>query len=474
MGFFNVVTNEVKAAVGYQQNFTDLLTNKDVGRALTFMYDSGAKALRNLEDYNIETHKVMKRMDKAVYDKKGNFLRWQKRWKIPIPYQKFINEIALVFLYGRPVKWIQKSENTDDAFNSYKEWMEKIRFDAAVREAKRIAGAEGTSAILWHCYKNDDGNPDLLLNVLGKSKDDDIFFMKDQYKRLVSFAWGYTLTDAGHKTIYHVDIYTKETIYRCTRQNMGWKVLIMMNPVHKIPVTLFEQEPECDGVQPMIERTETLSSVDADVNDRFANPAMVATAQVLNDLPKAEEEAKLYILKDGGELKYLTWDQASQSKKDEYDRLDKHIMSKTFTPDIDLDTLKGLGNISAKALNKIFLMAQIKADKRKETHDGYMNRVASLMCAILGNVLDYTHKAQYDALEIGHEFQQPFGEDVSDTLADVLKQYGAGALSLQSTVELSYLVKNSQMEMERIKQEQAEALQNQQALNNTDVFGGGE
>ena len=126
MGFFNVVTNEVKAAVGYQQNFTDLLTNKDVGRALTFMYDSGAKALRNLEDYNIETHKVMKRMDKAVYDKKGNFLRWQKRWKIPIPYQKFINEIALVFLYGRPVKWIQKSENTDDAFNSYKEWMEKI------------------------------------------------------------------------------------------------------------------------------------------------------------------------------------------------------------------------------------------------------------------------------------------------------------------------------------------------------------
>lgn len=248
----------------------------------------------------------------------------------------------------------------------------------------------------------------------------------------------------------------------------------MMNPVHKIPVTLFEQEPECDGVQPMIERTETLSSVDADVNDRFANPAMVATAQVLNDLPKAEEEAKLYILKNGGELKYLTWDQASQSKKDEYDRLDKHIMSKTFTPDIDLDTLKGLGNISAKALNKIFLMAQIKADKRKETHDGYMNRVASLMCAILGNVLDYTHKAQYDALEIGHEFQQPFGEDVSDTLADVLKQYGAGALSLQTTVELSYLVKNSQMEMERIKQEQAEALQNQQALNKTDVFGEGE
>jgi hypothetical protein len=215
--------------------------------------------------------------------------------------------------------------------------------------------------------------------------------------------------------------------------------------------------------------------VDADVNDRFANPAMVATAQVLERVcQKPRRKQNCMYSRDGGELKYLTWDQASQSKKDEYDRLDKHIMSKTFTPDIDLDTLKGLGNVSAKALNKIFLMAMIKADKRKESHDDYMNRVASLMCSILGNVLDYTHKAQYDALKIGHEFQQPFGDDVSDVLADVLKQYGAGALSLQSTVELSYLVKNSKMEMERIKQEQADALAKQQALNKTDVFGEGE
>jgi len=417
---------------------------------------------------------VMKRPDRAIYDKKGNFLRWQRRWKIPIPYQKYINEIALVFLYGRPVKWLQKSENTDDVFTNFKDWMEKIRFDAAVREAKRIAGAERTSAILFHVYKNKDGEPDLLLNVLGKSNDDDIYIQKDQYKRLTAFAWGYTLTDAGHKAVYHVDIYTDDTIYRCTRVSMGWEVIVMQNLVGKIPVLLMEQETESDGVQPMIERTETMESTDADVNDRFANPAMVATAQVLNDLPKAEDEAKLYILKDGGELKYMTWDDASESKKNEYERLDKHIMSKTFTPNIDAETMKGIGTMSAKALTKIFLLAVIKADKRKEQHDGYMNRVSHLMCAILGNVLDYKNKTQYEALQIGHEFQQPFGDDVSDELTDLLKQYQAGALSLQSLLENSYLVKNAQVEMERIKQDQAEALQRQQDMNKTDVFGEGE
>ena len=117
------------------------------------------------------------------------------------------------------------------------------------------------------------------------------------------------------------------------------------------------------------------------------------------------------------------------------------------------------------------LLAIIKADKRKETHDGYMNRVSNLSLAILGNVMDYPNKAKYEALKVGHEFQEPFGEDVSELLADISKQYNDGALSQQTYVEMSYLVKNAKLEMERIKQEQAEAMEKQMALNKMDVFG---
>mgnify|MGYP003213619389 CR=1 FL=1 len=410
MGLFNVLTNQVKAAVGYQQSFAELLDAKDVSRALTMMYD-----------------------------KNGNFLRWSKRWKIPIPYQPFINEIALVFLYGRPVKWGQLSEGTDEAFENYKNLNDEVHFNARVREAKRAAGSEGTAAILYHVYRDKEDNPRLLLNVLCKKNGDDIYTVKDQYKRLTAFAWGYYLTEAGNRTVYHVDIYTADTIYRAKRGNIGWEVAVLQNPVGKIPVLLFEQEVEHAGVQAMIERSESLESTDADVNDRFANPAMVATAEILNSLPKSEDEAKLFILKDGGKIEYLTWDQASQSKANEYERLDKHILSKSFTPNIDFDNMKNLGNLSAKAIRKVMLLAVIKAEKRKET-----------------------------------EFQEPFGDDVSEMLADVLKQYGAGALSLQSTLELSYLVKNAQKEYEQINKEQAEALERQMALNRTDVFGEGE
>lgn len=474
MGLFNVLTNEVKAAVGYQQNFAELLASKDVSRALNFMRDHSVFATQALLEYNVENHEIMKRNDKPIYDKNGNFLRFQKRWKIPIPYQVFINEIALVFLYGRPVKWLQESDGTDEAFENYKNLLKEVRFDAHVREAKRVAGAEGSAAILFHTYRNDEGKPKLLLNVLSKKNDDEIFTIKDQYKRLKAFAWGYSLVETGSKTIYHLDIYTADTIYRCKRASVGWEVLVMENVVGKIPVILFEQELEHNGVQPMIHRMESMGSTDADVNDRFANPAMVATAEILNSLPKAEEEAKLYILKNGGEVKYLTWDDASESKKNEYERLDKHILSKSFTPDVDFNNMKGLSDVSAKALKQMMMLAVIKADKRKETHDGYMNRVANLTLAILGNVLDYPSKAKYEALKIAHEFQEPFGEDVSAVLNDLLKQFGAGALSLQTILEMSYLVKNAKTELDRIKEEQAEAMERQRELNKMDVFGEGE
>ena len=474
MGLINVIKNEVKAAVNYQQSFTDLLASKDVTRALSMMHEHSKEATDNLRTYEIATHKVMEIQDRPVYDKKGNFLRFVKRNKIPIPYPKYINEIALVFLYGRPVKWSQLSEGTDYAYDSYKEWMRNIRFDAAVREAKRAAGAEGTSAILYHIYKDKNENPNLLLNVLSKKNGDNIYIVKDQYKRLKSFAWGYYLTEAGNRTIYHVDIYTNEALYRAKRGDVGWEVLIVKNPIGKIPVLLFEQEPEHADVQPMIDRSERMESTDADVNDRFSNPAMVATSEILNSLPKAEDEAKLFILKNGGKVEYLTWDQASESKKNQFERLEKHILSKSFTPNVDFDNMKGLGNMSAKAIRKVMLLAVIKAEKHKENHDGYMNRHVSLMKAILGNVLDYVHKSEYDALEIGHEFQEPFGDDVSELLSDLSKQYNDGALSRETYVEMSYLVKDSKAEIERIKQEEAEALERQQQMNIVDVFGGGE
>ena len=63
----------------------------------------------------------------------------------------------------------------------------------------------------------------------------------------------------------------------------------------------------------------------------------------------------------------FTWNEASESKKNEFERLDKHILSKSFTPNIDFDNMKSLGNLSAKAIRKVMLLAVIKQNATRKS-----------------------------------------------------------------------------------------------------------
>ena len=163
-------------------------------------------------------------------------------------------------------------------------------------------------------------------------------------------------------------------------------------------------------------------------------------------------------------MKYVTWDNAPQSKKDELEWLQNHILTNTFTPHITLDTLKSLSNLSAKALRTVMMLADIKAAKRKETHDELLDRTSALITAIIGNVLDVSLRSQCDALSIGHEFQEPFGDDIADNITNITKALDGGILSTESAVELNPLVKDVAREMERLSAEQEERLKQQQSI----------
>lgn len=163
-------------------------------------------------------------------------------------------------------------------------------------------------------------------------------------------------------------------------------------------------------------------------------------------------------------MHYVTWDSAPESKKDEIEWLQNQILTNSFTPHITLDTLKSLSTLSAKALRTVMMLADIKAAKRKEKHDELLDRTASLVLAIIGNVLDVSLHAQCETASIGHEFQEPFGEDVSDDLKDIAQALDAGILSTETAVEMNPLVKDVTREMERLKAEQEERQQQQLSI----------
>lgn len=465
MAIFDYFANSINRLVGRKQEFEELLAARDISAVKSSMTTRAEMIAEAMREYNTSTHEVNKREPKIITDKHGNIKKREPRWKLPVPYPVYINEIALVFLYGRPVKWAQLSDDTDNAFAKFQEVIKRTRFDSKIRQCKRLAGAETESAMLFRVFKDENGNPDVQIRVLAASKGDEIYTKFDQYENLISIAWGYYVREKNDEAVYHFDIFTPQTIYRCTKATLGWNVEEELNLIGKIPVILFQQDKEWRGVEPLIHREEMIASRTADTNDYFADPVAVFAADVIKNLPDKKDEAKTLITNDAANaanaMHYVTWDSAPQSKKDELEWLQSQILSKSFTPNITLDTLKSVSQLSAKALRTVMMLADIKAARRKETHDELLDRTASLIIAIIGNVLDVSLARECENLKVLHEFQEPFGEDIADDLNDIIRAVEGGILSTETAIELNPLVKDVVRERERIKEEQEVSRQQQ-------------
>ena len=482
MGLLNFLINQINAAAGRNQTFEELIAAGDISRVKALMVSRETATMEAIKEYDVECHEIMKRLDKVVKDKDGNIKDIVQRWKLPIDYPKYINEVALVFIYGRPVKWSCKTDDCSDAFDKFCYVLNKMHFDAKIREAKRYAGAETQSALLFRVYRNDDGKSDCQIRVLARSKGDEIYTYWDIYENLLAAAWGYYAKEDEKTTTYHFDIFTPKYTYRCVKAKMGWNVTPEPNPIGKIPLIIFQQKKEWDGATNLIQREEYLGSHTADTNDYFADPYLVVNADIVKNMPKKGEDGKLLVTK--GEVQnisnvagYITWNNAPESKKEEIAWLQKHIMTKTFTP--DLESLKSISNVSYKTLRVMLMLAYIKADKTKEKHDELLDRTASLVLSIIGNVLDVSLKAECEKAVIQHQFQEPFSEDLTETLERIVKATDAKIMSEETAIEQNPLVEDHNREKERLSKEQEERTATQRDIfgsnqNTDDVFGGAE
>lgn len=483
MGFIQMFTNYLNAVVGRNQEFEELIKAKDISRVKELFTTREALTAEAMKEYDPKQHEIMSRQDKILKNPKGERKGTLKRWKLPINYPQYINEIALVFIYGRPIKWTNQSDGTDKAFSAFQDLIKRTRFDSKVRQCKRLAGAETQAAMLFRVFRNNENKPDCQIRVLAKSKGDEIYARWDMYENLVSFAWGYYVKDSSTETSYHFDIFTPDVIYRCKRVLTGWEVVEELNPIGKIPVILFQQDKEWKGVEPLIEREEYIGSRTADTNDYFADPMFIVDTDIIKNMPDKNDENKTLISKGKDDVSkaahYLTWDSAPESKQKEIEWLQKHILTKTFTPNIDFDSMKGLSNVSGKALKQMMLLADIKAQRHKEVHDELLDRTGNLVIAIIGNVLNIALRGECNNLVVGHEFQEPFGEDIKETIENIAKSKDAEMLSTEGAIELNPLVKNKEQELKRIEKESADAAQRQRDIfgtqqNKDDVFGGAE
>lgn len=443
---YTVVRNRVLNSMGVERDLTQLILDKDISRAKLLFEDNELKVKEAIEEYNPGTHKVMHRADKPRKGKEPYITE-----KLPRALQRYINEIAVFFMYGNPVKWYNDTkEDTGDAFAEFVSFLDLTRFNTTQRQAKRIAGYETESAKLYHIYQNDNGKPAVKVVILSRTEGYMLHPLFDQYKKLVAFGYGYNLKE-GAKTVEHFDIQTPDYIYRCKKLSVGWEVDALVNPTGKINVIYNKQKKEWDGTEARINRIEHVDSIAADTNNYFANPKAKLSADVIDSL--ADPNTVGEVIRCQGKdsvFEYIAPPSYSDMKEAEKKDLKDSVLYDSFTPDLSYENMKGTGTLSGEALKRALILGYIKRDINKEVYDINIDREKNLILAIMMNVTHIEMREQLAKLNIKHEFAEPFNEDQDKRWAAIGKAYSDGIISLDKAVELMGLVSDKQEEIDRI------------------------
>lgn len=440
--------NKVLNSAGAERDFLQLIQDGDIGTALSLMQDRDDDVDNAIKEYNPQTHKVMKRPNK-YRDGKNPYITE----KLPRSRQRYINEVELFFLFGKPIVW-KKKDGEDEAFQMFMDFLTDHHFNSTLRKCKRLAGAETESAKVYYIY-NEDNEARVKEVVCARSEGYKLRPLFDKYKNLRAFAAGYKERRNG-KDVECWDIQTKDFIFFCRKKPIGWEVETFENPTGKINVIYYQQRKAWEGVEKRLEREEDLDSKVGDTNNYFADPIATATADVIQSMVDPDRPGKLIqLMGQGSRFEYVNPPQSSELRASEKKDLEQSILFDTFTPDLSYDNLRGMGSLSGAAIKNALILGNIKADNYKETYEELITREKNLIIAIL----IYLHpdkKKMLEELKVEFEFSTPFDDDKQRLWTSICEVYKAGLLSVERAVELLALTDAPEEEVERIKAQAAE------------------
>jgi SPP1 family phage portal protein len=448
---------------------TALLTNNDKAKIITAL--KGIKPEIKLDElkkqFSIQGHAVLdvsKRPNKKVETDEGTSMEYVNR--IAVSLQELICERAVSFLFGSPVK-IQcdpLDENENLILKALNRVLKDNKMDSFSAEVALELFRSTEVAECWFVvpvkktYKRYgfDSKAKVKCTMFSPWNGDVLYPLFSDTGDLIAFSREYIVSEEGKKVTYF-ETYTDEVKQVWKKVGQDWEAEEpITNVIGKIPIVYASQTgPEWENVQPLIDRIEKLLSNHADTTDYHASPTLFAKGEI-TIMPKKGESGKLIAGDALSELSYVSLDQAPEMVKFEYDTLLSLVYALSQTPNISFEAMKGLGDISGVAFDRLFVDAKLKVKKKRRIFDAYLERRTNLILALLStiktNLSDTCDIIDIDAVV------QPFTfEDQKEMVDTLTTAVSGGILSKKTAVKLSGLVDDVDKEFDQITEEEATA-----------------
>jgi SPP1 family phage portal protein len=419
---------------------------------------------RDIEAYKKQyegEHDILNRPVKTIG--KGATLKTIAQAKLVIRYQRKIVNMAVSFLFGKPIKLIldNKEDKYQETFSLINNIWDKNKLDYFNKKLARRLFVETKVAELWYVIIDSDNVKHIKVALLCNQNGDDIYAHFDNNGDLDAFTRRYKLEGADGKTYEHLDIYTAENFFFGVKKE-AWQVEKKENLYGKIPIIYYAQtEPEWASVQSEIDRIEMLVSKSADTNDYFGSPTLKIKGKITNPPEKGEVGKMLRFTgeagpdgkTDYGDAEYLTWTHAPEAVKLEYETLKDIIYSITSTPDLSFNNVQGLTKTSGEALKFLFMDSILKAKDKEEIFGEGLTRRINLLKAIL-SITDVKSKKSLEELDISIQFGDILPQSVTEIVKSLSTARGGEAIMSQDeAVRQNPLVSDAEEDIKRMEEE---------------------
>jgi len=387
--------------------------------------------------------------------------------KVPIPFQQKIVNTATAFEVGEPITLTANEDNAlaDEVIRLWR----ANRMDTMMQQVIALQKSETQCAVQFYIKELKPTN--WLNRMFGVNEKKDIKAKVldnktgrmtpyyDAFGDMKFFTWEFTVLDENAKAQKQVFVYDEENLYHLIDDGGFTLDSTKKHGFGKIPIVYFEQDKaEWMACAEMMDRLElSLSKLSAS-NDYAGHPILLLYGTVTG-APDKNEDGKSFRIpmkkdKDGkwnhGKVEFATYDQAPKAIKLELQYLEKFIYSLTSTPDLSLENLKGIGNISGVAIRLMFLDAIIKAKLNEGKNRNGIERIINIFLAgtitTTGTSLKEASKNTYFTIK----FNSILPDDLKSTVDTLAAAVGGGFMSVKTAVEQLDVAEDAEDELAEI------------------------
>lgn len=393
--------------------------------------------------------------------------------KIILPLEKLLTKRITDYTFAIPVKRVYSGVDNNETRQNIVNAIESIYKHARIDTINKKRGVDYYAACqfftYWYAVKKDKphslyGFPTpwkVYCKTFSPMDGVKFYPLFDDYDDLIAMSYQFKKKVVDKEVIFF-ECFTADKHYSWKQVEgaQDWEVIKEAEPIviGKIPgVYQFRHKPVWDELQDIRNDLERTISNNSDTID-YNHAPLIKVAGSVEGNPKKSSSRRIVHVKQGGDVSYVSWNQATEASKSHVDVLLRLYFMLSQMPDVSFENMIRLGSIGYDARKTLFTDAFLRIGEESgawvETFERELNVIKALLCAI-----NPEFTSEIDNIDVEHVITPFIQEDIDANINRWMKACGGKPIvSQEEAVENAGLSHDTSATMEKLNKEQAEEM----------------